>query len=87
MFLGSFLHSQASRLLAQGDNEKAVMKLDRLLKICPDFGTAYNDRGVAQLNLQRYDSALRDLQVSAELLPENAIVLANLRRDKIAKDQ
>jgi regulator of sirC expression with transglutaminase-like and TPR domain len=53
----------------QGQLEKAVRTIDRILMIAPDQTLEYRDRGVAFLKLEDHRAALDDLTRYLELVP------------------
>lgn len=53
----------------QGQLEKAVRTIDRILMLAPDQTLEYRDRGVAFLKLEDHRAALEDLTRYLELVP------------------
>jgi hypothetical protein len=66
---------------AVGNFAQAIKDYDEAIKIDPNFGKAYANRGSARYNTGDHKGALADFDVAARLMPENQAVSA--LRDQI----
>lgn len=56
----------------------AIMALEKLTEVYPDFGLAYNDLGVLYFNHKDKEKALAYYEKAAALLPDNITIQKNL---------
>ena len=66
---------------AVGNFVEAIKDYDEAIKIDPNFGKAYANRGSARYNTGDHKGALADFEVAARLMPDNQAVSA--LRDQI----
>ncbi|MDR3613796.1 MAG: tetratricopeptide repeat protein [Candidatus Obscuribacterales bacterium] len=66
---------------AAGNFAEAIKDYDEAIKVDPNFGKAYANRGSAKYNTGDHKGALADFDVAARLMPENQAVSA--LRDQI----
>ena len=72
------LYTEAIRLASNGDNEAALVALERLVKVYPDFALAYNDLGVLSYQAGKKKAALQYYQSAVRLDPQNMTFQKNL---------
>ena len=63
--------------LKMGDYAGALADCDRMLKISPNFGEAYNNRGNAKNGMGDYVAAIADYDRALEIDPRNADAYSN----------
>lgn len=72
----------------KGNYLKAIEYYDRALELKPNYFEAWNNKGIALVNIHRYDEAIKAYEKAIELLPNNAYVYYNkacahaLKQDK-----
>ncbi|MBI1278367.1 MAG: tetratricopeptide repeat protein [Anaerolineaceae bacterium] len=84
------LAAQANELLTVGKWDKAIIKLNELVKQLPENAMIYAARGDAYSALQKFDEALADYDAVIRLEPENGKaynIRANLYRDLERNDE
>ncbi len=84
------LATQANELLTAGKWDKAVVKLNELVKQLPETAMIYAARGDAYSALQKFDESLADYDAVIRLEPENGKarnIRANLYRDLERNDE
>ena len=84
------LATQANELLTAGKWDKAVIKLNELVKQIPENAMVYAARGDAYSASQKFDEALADYDAVIRLEPENGKarnIRANLYRDMERNDE
>jgi tetratricopeptide (TPR) repeat protein len=57
--------------------DKAINSYTQAIQLEPEFGQAYNNRGLAHHVLGNYDDALTDFNVAIKILPNSAEVYSN----------
>ncbi len=57
--------------------DKALKHLDNFVNLNPKSPEAYNNRGVARLNLKKYEDAIEDFDKAINLNPEHAMAYQN----------
>jgi tetratricopeptide (TPR) repeat protein len=68
----------AQRFSASGKTEKAVEKLEKAIRISPEYADAYNNLAVQHIRLGRYEEACDDLSRANAIGGPNAVQLGNL---------
>jgi len=84
------LATQANELLTAGKWDKAIAKLNEIIKQTPENAMIYAARGDAYSALQKFDEALADYNEVLRLEPENGKaynIRANLYRDMERNDE
>lgn len=60
---------RGAKAIDRGDYQHAITHFDQALRISPDFSEAYNQRGLAQYLLERFDASIGDCRRAVELMP------------------
>jgi tetratricopeptide (TPR) repeat protein len=63
----------------RGELTSALLNLDEAIKLKPDKGSAYYNRGLVYSMLRRNEEAIRDYNVALVYQPENALAIINNR--------
>lgn len=71
-------YNQAMSFLGQGEINKSLEFFDKALKIDNQYSPAWNNKGVALLNLEKYEDALKCFQTVFELNPMDNMALYNV---------
>ncbi|MFQ5492373.1 MAG: tetratricopeptide repeat protein [Phycisphaerae bacterium] len=69
---------RAIELIEQGRCESALTLLNTVIRRCPTFAEAYNQRAIALQLLERYNQAVADCRRAVELNPTHFAALANM---------
>ena len=60
-----------------GNYERAIEHYEKALEIDPEYGDAYNNRGIAYYYLEQYERAIEDFNKALDIDPEDAIAYYN----------
>ncbi len=69
---------KGNELSREGNFKAAVRRYDKAIAIDPKFRDAYINRGIAHMEIVRFDKALPDFAEALEIGPEDALVYFNL---------
>lgn len=61
----------------KGNHEEAILQYSKAIELKPDFGYAYNNRGVAKDDMGAYKEAIADYDKAIELKPDDAFAYNN----------
>jgi len=72
------LYQRIQEMIRDGEQNKAMVGLEKLLESDPDYALAHNDLGVLYYNAGEKEKALNHYRKAAELQPENITFQKNL---------
>ena len=75
---GGHYFQEGTRLLKQAKPDQAVISLTEAIRLMPDRVAAYNNRGLAYLELKKYAEAKRDFFRALQLSPDDQEANNNL---------
>lgn len=83
---------EAVRFVREGDEERiagrpaaSLGSYEKAIELYPPFAGAYNNRGMAYLDGDKFDEAYKDMQAASELAPNDFMVSRNLAICRITK--
>jgi len=83
---------EAIRLVREGDEKRisggagaALDSYAKAIELYPPFAGAYNNRGKAYLDDERFDEAYKDMQTASELAPNDFLVSRNMAIARLTK--
>ncbi|MEK7866088.1 MAG: hypothetical protein AAB434_05350 [Planctomycetota bacterium] len=83
---------EAVRLVREADEKRigggagaSIGLYDQAIELYPPFAGAYNNRGMAYLDGDRFDEAYKDMQAASELAPNDFMVSRNMAICRITK--
>ena len=69
--------NQGTDYYVKGDYQMALINFNLVIQSYPEFGDAYNSRGLVYLDESKYDQALSDFNRTIELMPDSAMGYSN----------
>jgi tetratricopeptide (TPR) repeat protein len=75
---------EAQKFSEAGEHQKAAEKLDKAIKLSPDYVNAWINLGAQHIYLKQYEQAIRELTHAGEISHPTAMTLSNIAFAQIA---
>ena len=71
-------YKQAISYMGQGETRKALEFFDKTIKMEPNYGPAWNDKGVAHMELKEFDDAMKCFEQVMTIDNTNSMPIYNM---------